>query len=64
MERVIRIFRSHAEAEASDRAELAALIPQQRLDILLDLIRRYREALGESAERLERVHRVTSLSRR
>jgi len=64
MERVVTIFGSHAEAEAADRAALAAMTPQQRLDLLLDMVRRYREGLGESASRFERTCRIVPLSRR
>jgi hypothetical protein len=64
MERVVRIFESHAEAAEADRAFYRSLSPQQRLDLQLDLIARYREGLGEAAARFERVCRVVSLSRR
>jgi len=64
MDRVVRVFSSHAEADAADREEVAALSPRARLDRLLDMMKRYREGLGETADRFERVCRVTSLSRR
>ena len=62
MERTIRHFKSFAEAEEQEHAEYAALSPGERLDILLELIARYRESLGEAAEGFERVHRVVELS--
>ena len=64
MERVVRIFDSHADAAAADRAELRAMTPQQRLDRALDLIAWYREARGESAQGFARVARIVPLERR
>lgn len=62
MDPSIRYFKSFAEAEEHEHAEYAALSPDERLDILLELIARYRESLGEAAEGFERVHRVVELS--
>jgi hypothetical protein len=62
VDRTIRIFKSFAEAEDQEHAEYAAMSPEERLDILLDLITRYRESLGEAAEGFERVHRIVELS--
>ena len=62
MERVIRRFDTHAEADAADRAYYRRLTPQQRLKILFDLVQLYREEHGCS-ERLERVYRIVELSR-
>lgn len=64
VERVVRIFDSFAEAEAADRALYAAMTPQERLDLALLLIERYREGLGEAAQRLERTARIVPLARR
>lgn len=64
VERVVRIFKSHAEADAADREFYRSLTPQQRVDMLLELIEMYREETGESAERLERVCRITQFERR
>jgi hypothetical protein len=64
MERVIRVFDRHSDAEAADRAFYASLSPQERLNMLLDLMERYRAGIGEAAEGFERVCRVTSLSER
>lgn len=38
MEKVVRKFRSHAEAAAADRAYYHSLTPHQRLEIMLDMI--------------------------
>lgn len=64
MERVLETFTNHADAQESDRRYYASLKPQERLEVLLDLISQHREALGETAERFEKVYRVTTLSGR
>ena len=62
MERVAQVFGSFDEAERADDEYYASLTPEERLDILLAIIERYRSSLGESAERFERVYRVVELS--
>jgi len=62
MESVVRHFGSYAEAEAADRAYYQSLTPEQRLEILFELVHRYREEHGCS-ERFERVYRIVELSR-
>lgn len=64
MERVAQIFGSFEEAEEADDQFYAHLTPEERLDILLELVARQRSALGEVANRLERVHRIVELSQR
>ena len=61
MEKVVRIFRSHEEADEADREYFQALTPQQRLDIFLELLWRGRSD-DEAGERLERVYRIVELS--
>jgi len=63
MERVAQIFRSFKDADRADEDYYASLSPQQRLDIQLALIERYRSSLGETAKRFERVHRVIERSK-
>ncbi len=63
MDRVAQVFSSFDEADRADDEYYASLTPQQRLDILLEIIEQYRSSLGEAAERFERVHRVVELSR-
>jgi hypothetical protein len=41
----------------------ADLKPEERLDMLLEVIERRRSELGESGSRLERVVRIVELSR-
>ena len=63
MERIGQIFRSFEDAEVADDRFYAALRPQERLDILLELVERHRSGLGETASRFERVHRIVELPR-
>jgi hypothetical protein len=62
VDRVVRTFDSFDAADRAEAEQYAALSPGERLDILLDLITRYRESLGEAAEGFERVHRIVELS--
>jgi hypothetical protein len=62
MERVVQRFDSFEEAESADDAYYAQLSADERLDILLTLIARYRRSLGEAADRFERVHQFVELS--
>ena len=64
MERVIRVFASHEDAAQADRDALAAMTPQQRLDRALDLIARYKEARGDTAQGFARVARIVQLEPR
>lgn len=62
MERVAQVFRTVDDAECADDQFYADLTPEARLEILLELVERQRSALGETAERFERVHRIVELS--
>lgn len=64
VDRVVQVFRSFEDADRADDQFYAELTPQERLDMLLELVERHRSALGEAAGRFERVHCVTELSRR
>jgi hypothetical protein len=61
MDRIIRVFRSHEEAARADRAELAAMSPQERLDRALALQAHYREAFGDAGQGLARVARIVPI---
>ena len=61
MEKKVQKFSSFNEAEKAEREYYRSLTPQQRIEILLELIVRYRRN-DESAERLERVYRITKLA--
>jgi hypothetical protein len=63
MDRVVQTFRSFEDADRADDQFYAELTPEERLDILLELVERHRSALGEAADRFERVHRIVELSR-
>ena len=62
MQGPVRTFSSFREAEEADAAFYASLTPEERLDLLLEIIARHRESIGETAERFERVYRVVELS--
>lgn len=62
MDAVVKVFTSHQASAAADRAYYQKMIPQERLDLLVDLIAQYRGNLEyENASRFERVYRVTQL---
>ena len=56
------MFRNFEDADEADDQFYADLTPEERLDMLLELVERHRSALGEAASRLERVYRVVELS--
>lgn len=64
MKRIAQMFSNFEDADAADDQFYAELVPEERLDILLELIERHRSTLGETASRLERVHRIVELSQR
>jgi hypothetical protein len=64
VDRVLQVFHSFEDADRADHQFYADLTPEERLDVLLELVERHRSALGETANRLERVHRVVELSQR
>jgi len=63
MERRVRVFRSFEESERADDDFYASLTPQQRVDLLLELVAAWREESGDAAQGLARVHRIAELSR-
>jgi hypothetical protein len=61
MEKIVRKFASHEEADKADAEYYRALTPEQRLEILFELV--HREALARDPnydpdKRSERVFRV------
>ena len=58
------MFRSFEDADQADDKFYAELPPEDRLEMLLELIERHRSALGEAASRFERVHHIVELSQR
>jgi hypothetical protein len=65
MERVVRKFSSHAESDRADREYYHSLTPQQRMEIMLELVARYRESFDdEAAQGFKRVYRIIKLGER
>ena len=54
-----KVFRSFRESEAADQAFYNSLTPEERLEILFELIAR--ECPDESQRRVERVYRIVKL---
>lgn len=61
MERVVHKFRSLAESDDADRDYYLSLSPEQRLDILLELIASYQDGQDEATKGFKRVCRVIKL---
>lgn len=61
MERVIRVFDSFEDADQADREYYASLTPQQRLEILFDLISRYSDD-ASNQQGFARVYRIVELA--
>ena len=59
MEKVVRRFKSHRASEQADLAYYRSLRPQQRIEILLELIARGRA--DEAEQGFARVYRVSKL---
>jgi hypothetical protein len=59
--REVHTFDSFAAADDADLAYYRALTPKERLDVLLELVARFRESLDEAEQRFARVHRVVDL---
>jgi hypothetical protein len=64
VDRVAHVFGSFEDADQADDQFYAALTPEDRIEMLLELIERHRSALGEAAHRFERVHQFVELSQR
>jgi hypothetical protein len=58
-----RSFGVFEDADRADDQFYADLKPEERLEMLLELIERHRSDFGEAASRFERVVRVVELSR-
>ena len=63
IEQKVAKFSSFEEAEDADRRYYAQLTPARRLEILLSLIQRHREA-NDAPEGLARVYRIVEFERR
>jgi hypothetical protein len=60
VEKVVRVFRSKAEAEEADREYYRSLTPKERVDVVIELVKRS----GPDAERFDRVCRVVPRERK
>lgn len=60
----IKVFESHAAADADDAEYYASLTPQQRLDLVLELSARFQKDSDAAVERRSRVYRVVELELR
>jgi len=61
--REIKVFESLEEADRADAEYYSGLTPSERVDILLELVEKFRRSLGP-ADRFERVCRITDLQER
>jgi len=64
VKREARVFDDFDAADEATRAQYAAMSPEERLAVVVELGFRHREDEGETAPRLARVYRVVELSRR
>ena len=64
MNKTVRKFDSYAAADAANRAFYQSLTPEQRLEILFELVHQYREGFDEAARRFQRVYRIIERPRR
>jgi len=62
MQRVVRKFRSFKEAAEADRDFYESLSGNQRVDLLLELVRQRQD--DEADQRLKRVYQIVKLPRR
>ena len=58
VEKIIRKFNSHEEADAADLAYYRSLSPLERLQILFELVSPDQDDPNAPQERLQRVYRV------
>ena len=58
MERVLRVFQSQEEADRAERAYFRSLTPQQRLDILLEIVDRHRRSRPPDEQEFKKAYRV------
>jgi len=64
MKKVVRKFNSHKEAYAADRQFYLSLTPEQRLDILFEIVATHEEGLDEAQKGFQRVYRIVKLGER
>ena len=62
MDRTVAKFSSYQQADEATQEYYRSLSPQQRLDILLEMLESSRKEGDAAAERFERVYRIVKLS--
>ncbi len=61
MEKIVRVFHGFPSSEEADRQYYLSLSPEQRLDLLLELVQQGQP--DETEQGFERVYRITQLQR-
>jgi hypothetical protein len=61
IERTVQKFSSHDEAERAEREYYNSLSPEQRVEVLLELMNRARDLTDPASQRIERVYRIVKL---
>jgi len=64
MRKTVNKFDNHADADRANRRYYLGLTPEERLDILLELIARYQEDHPDGTKGFQRVCRILPLHRR
>jgi hypothetical protein len=64
MVKVVRVFKSHEDAERADREFLERLTPTQRIELVMQYNAQIWEEWREPVARLERVYRIVERGRR
>ena len=62
MQKTGRIFHSFAESEKAEKEYYLSLTPEERMDILLELVAQAAQE-NEAAKGFERVYRIVELSK-
>jgi len=62
LDRTVAKFSSHEEAAQADREYYLRLTPQQRVDLVIEMMENFRKEGDAATERFERVYRIVKLS--
>ena len=61
MEKRVRAFKTHAEAEAADLEHMRSLTPEQSISMMLEIVSR---SYDDPPQRLQRVYRLVKWDER
>ena len=61
IERTVQKFSSPEEADRAEREYYNSLSPEQRVEVLLELMNRARDLTDPASQRVERVYRIVKL---